>query len=368
MKKIRAFALGAVSLILVSCSNGVVGFAPQGIPDGVPFDAHNLNMGTMTFTPGIYKDVDGVSFPVNEFSMLTTKKDLSNGNFYAPANPAILFVNVTDNAGRQDLKTYNVGGFEYEATFRITDSSKTVVSGTSSKNEPQGVVLTAIWVDANKNPMGSIMLMCFADNAFPIGSPSYLDENVLLVMNYHDKNIAHLIACADVPDLLDADHTGTPKDVDFHKARLVIGSDATVNPTTGNLVHGPTISCYIDNKKVIEYKNTGTSHSVTGLGSTWDTTSTYWLTGSTKYDIAGDVLKISRDAPAYHFDGGSGISEYNAAWKNLVRYQGPTTLSTANLVTFGMAFQMGKKDDDLSYNKTRSPQIKNISIHKFTSP
>ncbi len=371
MKKI--FIIILTIFLVFGCSKGANSdFELEGDRTGLPINL-KFEEGLKTFTPSTtLKDFLGEEFSIDENGLLTLPLNSDGDGYKLVETPAVFSASLTERAKKSKVETYNIGGFEYSAWIRLTDSTKTELDGVTPVNEPQAGVLSVIWVDANQNPIGSLLVLCFIKEPFP--KIPELDENIILVMNYHDPSIAHLIACCihDITAASGMDYTNNSEkdlltnlaDNGFFKVTLRIDDDVnevTTNPETNEEkltpISGPTLSVLINDVEVIKYQNNGSTHSV-GPGA-WDS---WKLKFGTYYAIARDVLKISEEndrVPLFRVKDGKhiGSKEYVQAWKNIVE--------NAALTTFGFASQLGKTGDNRNFNL--APQVGQIEIKKYSS-
>lgn len=313
-------------------------------------------------TSSEYTDFQSVKYPINEWNLLTAPK-LASGMYYVPDMPAIFHAVQSPNYMMETQQVYNFG-VDYTVKFRLTDdtSVKASIDG-SSQNQPQGIVLTSIFL-AGEEAHGAIMLMIFKEDAFPenvaLGIPG-LYENVILTLNYDGVNSGHVIAAAEVDSIHTVNASNEPQEPDFHTATLRIHDNADEN-------HGPAISVYIDEIEVIKYSNTGTSHSVSpGV----------WDSDTSGNNLANSVLGIQSTAPYFapYFENGVGVQAYNDSWQQAMwktTSDGPAT----SLVTFGAMFQLGIKETDAGTNGSgepgssqyKSPEIASIDVKPYVTP
>lgn len=425
--KKRGKWLGTVALaffmvfLLSTCSQGATNkFKTEGEPTGLELDFLAYNVPNLSFDKGSYEDISDVKFPVDEHGLLSSTQ---NGfGYYAPKNPALFVPHVTPNAGQSQVQTYNIGGFEYSAWLRLTDNSKVIADaqGTTnaiSKNEPQGAIMAVPFINANKEPLGSLFVAVFQDKPFPenvqntpLGIPINLCDNgstsdanagkglcknVALMMNFHEdpRTRAYVIATARVPEIgttansmaFDPQAGPNPQDREqvlkangFHKISLQVGDDVPDQDLGDGSFHGPTLRVLVNDKEVIVYKNRGgtTASHVLEKG-WWDSVRDAGLGG--KRNLSANVFKT---VPEKNFENGNpapyvgfftgtsrtapysnGAKEYNQAWKNLVGHNG----NMANMATFGLAFQLGAtgKSGEATTNSTLSPQLAQIKISSY---
>lgn len=442
--KKRGKWLGAVALsffmvfLLSTCSQGATNkFKTEGEPTGLELDFLAYNVPNLSFDKGFYKDIGDEKFPVDEHGLLSSTQD-AFGKYYVPENPALFVPHVTQNAGQSQVQTYNIGGFEYSAWLRLTDNTRVRAGGrvtapggltnpiTQSWNEPQGAIMAVPFVDANKKPLGSLMVAVFQDNAFPtqaevpLGpSPSLcnngsandanagkgLCKNVVLMMNFHEdpRTRAYVIATARVSEIgaqansmaFDPQAGPNPQDREqvlkangFHKISLQVGDDVPDQDLGDGSFHGPTLRVLVNDKEVIVYKNRGgttPSHHLTK--GWWDTHHNPGGLAAGDYSLSLSALNTTKStngnkAPYVgYFTGANraapysnGAKEYNQAWKNLVGSNG----NMANLATFGLAIQLGATglkekfknngqlvQNTIATNDTLSPQLAQIKITSY---
>lgn len=411
--------LAAFAVTMFGCTQGVSPkFETEGGSTGLELNFTAYNVPYLNFATeagGFYADISDKKFPVDKNGLLTAPKN--DRDFYIASKDPVLFIpHVTQNAGLNKVKTYNIGGFEYSAWLRLTDDTKTTANiRKESFNEPQGALLAVPFVDAKQNPLGSLFVAVFQDEPFPkevpilgagagaiqlcnngsAGNPHAgqgLCKNVALLMNLHEEKTerAYVIATARVPTIkaqsksmvFNPQAGVSPqsreqllKDNSFHKVTLQVGDDVPDKDLGDGSFHGPTLRVLVDNEEVIVYKNNGgiTPSHVLKKG-WWDSIRDAGLGG--KHNLAMDVFKTTSNesgntSPYVGFFQGdartapksNGAKEYNQAWKNLVGKNG----NMANMATFGIVFQLGAtgKSGSATVNNTLSPQIASISIKKY---
>ncbi len=363
-----------IVIVMFGCSKGATSDVELvGKASGEVFDL-KLKEGLVDFKPSsTFRDFAGVNFSVDEYGLLALPIAEESPIEYKPLlNPAIFTAMLNPDAGKSKISTYNIGGFEFSAWLRLTDNIKVEMEGTASKNEPQAAVLSVVWVDGDQNPIGSLLALFFVENAFPdkvnATIKPELKENILLVMNYHDPSIAHLIACRKY-NLQAATGMGFVNDEDkdfetnlanngFFKATIRVGDDVKEDVANGkkNLKAGPSVSVLVNDVEVIKYKNTGSNHSVNP--GVWDTPKKIVVEelylAKTILQIPGNMLNGGHVG---FFDDNNGVKEYNRAWKKIVEQ--------SRLTTFGVAMQLGKTVG--TQNTHLSPQVGQYDIKKYTT-
>ncbi len=384
-----------VCFFLVSCDTGVanMGKVDQtgknfSFDKGVSLSFQQLSDYERAVTengePG-YMDVNGAVNPINEQGLVTCKRDPDNPDHYSPgANPIVFDILQAPNFLSQSFQAPGMA-LTYTAEFRLTDNTKTTVEqeGASlpeqTADEPQGFIMAELFLSGS-DPNGALMLMIFPEGAFPhddvkyivdLGNPE-LDENVFLVMNY-DSNTpdasGSIIAMADYPGIK-VDETPEVEDDSFNTATLRIHNDAGY--TEDGVFHGPTVSVIINGDEVIRYQNDGASHSHGNTGwSCWDSVGS--VTGQGDLWIAKDVLQIADgdDPDPQYFDDNTGVDAWNDAWKTMIyrasgmyAAEGEPAGPITDKIGFGATFQIGKNEDNAGYSRSRSPEIRNISVSK----
>ncbi len=320
----------------------------------------------------LYTDFQGVDYPLNEYGLLTCQA-LNTGEFVPGEMPAILHAFEAPNYGSDTIKSYNTS-YEYTAKFRITDDTFVAVDGFDSVNEPQGIILTSIFL-AGEEVHGALMLMIFRTDAFPITGTLFqnpnIHENVVLALNYDGVSSGHVMAVARVEGITAIDASVDPHNEEeteaargIHTATLRIHDDA-------DETHGPSISVIINGNEVIKYQNTGTAHSL-ATGS-WDS-ETSLITGDVM-GIARTVLEIDPSIEAYKFSNSDGINTYNEAWSTAIWRPYPTG-NVTSLITSGIMFQIGKKESNAGTggsgapgsSKFKSPEVLSIDVKPYTTP